>query len=278
MELVRTTVPLLHSEEAVPVASTAQSQALQVDLTDLAALRSGAAPLYHSLGQVIRGRIQSGEWRVGDPIPSERALMSLFGVSRATVRQSLDYLVKEGVLQRVRGKGTFVAPPKVKQGVLHLRDFFQTMTRSGLVPSAQLLGATVLPPEPNVRQALQLAAGESVICLQRLLSVNGFPMMIETCYVPAARFPGLAEAFNAAQDLEQYLARHYDAHITDEHEVFEPVILEQHEAQILGVEKGFPALWVEVVACESGGRPLIYRTSLLRGDRCRFYVDLTFND
>ncbi len=258
--------------------STTDSPQLRVDLDELAALRSGPTPLYHSLGQVIRGHIQSGEWKVGEPIPSERALMHLFGVSRATVRQSIDYLVKEGVLQRVRGKGTFVAPPKVKQGVLRLCDFFQTMKRCGLNPTAQLLGIETMAPQLNVHQALQLPADEPVIWLQRLLSVNGFPMVIETCYLPAARLPGLVTHYTAAQDLEQYLLGQYHVRISEEHEMFEPVILESNEARLLGVEKGFPALWVEVIARDELGSAVIYRTSLLRGDRCRFYIDLTFND
>lgn len=258
--------------------TTPDSRPPRVDLYELAALRSGLTPLYHSLGQVIRGRIQSGEWRVGEPIPSERTLMHVFGVSRATVRQSIDYLVKEGVLQRARGKGTFVAPPKVKQGVLRLRDFFGTMQRCGLNPTAQLLGLGTMMPEAHVQQALQLPVDSSVIWLQRLLSVNAFPIIIETCYLPAARFPGLVTHYTAAEDLEQCLQRQYQVLIAEEREMFEPVILEHTEAHLLGVDKGFPALWVEAVGRDGSGSPVVYRTSLLRGDRCRFYVDLTFNE
>lgn len=257
--------------------SATESPQLRVDLDDLAALRSGVAPLYHSLGQVIRGHIQSGEWKVGEPIPSERTLMHLFGVSRATVRQSVDYLVKEGVLQRVRGKGTFVAPPKMRQGVLRLGDFSQTMRRCGLSPTAHLLGIATMAPQLNVQQSLQLPADEPVIWLQRLLSVNAFPMVIETCYLPAARFPGLVTHYTAAQDLEEYLVRHHHVRISGEHEMFEPVILESNEAHLLGVEKGFPALWVEAIGRDESGNAVVYRTSLLRGDRCRFYVDLKLN-
>jgi GntR family transcriptional regulator len=278
MSLVRTTAPQLSIKETELPGSTPESHPQRVDLRDLAALRSGLIPLYHSLGQVIRGRIQSGEWPVGGPIPSERSLMQMFGVSRATVRQSIDFLVKEGVLERIRGKGTFVAPPKVKQGVLRLREFFRTMQQYGLSPTAHLLGIDTLIPEAHVRQALLLPEGAPVVWLQRLLLVNAFPMIIETCYLPAARFPGLVTHYTASQDLEQYLNREYYVLITEEREMFEPVILEHAEAQLLGVEKGFPALWVEVVGRDEAGSPVVYRTSLLRGDRCRFYVDLTFNE
>ena len=64
-----------------------------IGLDEVAAVHTGLTPLYHSLGHVIRGKIQSGEWSVGQQIPSERALMEMFGVSRATVRQGIENLV-----------------------------------------------------------------------------------------------------------------------------------------------------------------------------------------
>ena len=98
------------------------------------------APLYHSLGHVIRSKIESGEWQIDQNIPSERAV-EMLGISRATVRQGIENLVKEGILYRMQGKGTFVAPPKVEQGTLRLLDFVDTMKRNGLNPSARLLTA-----------------------------------------------------------------------------------------------------------------------------------------
>jgi GntR family transcriptional regulator len=244
--------------------------------SDVAAIHNSLAPLYHSLGQFIRGRIQSGEWTAGQRIPSERALMQMFGISRATVRQGLDNLVKEGILQRVQGKGTFVAPPKVNQGVLRLGDFSNTMRRSSLRVTGRMQGKEIVIPPLNIQQTLALASGQGAIWLQRLLLVEELPMMIETSYVSAARFPNLLPTYNGAEDLEQFIYQVFGVRIIQENETFEPVILESREAELLGVKSGFPALWVEMLACDELKAPVIYRTSLLRGDRCRFYIDLTF--
>jgi GntR family transcriptional regulator len=250
---------------------------LILELGDVVSLHNGVVPLYHSLGQLIRARIQSGEWHVGQRISSERDLMRMFGVSRTTVRQGIENLVKEGVLQRIRGKGTYVAPPKIKQGLLRLGDFADTMTRSGLIPSARLLGKGAVLPPLNIQQALHLGPAARVVWLQRLWLVNEFPMMIETLYLPAGRFSGLLIHYEIAKSLEAFIDSHYNIQITTETEVFEPVILESAEAQLLGVRSGFPALWVEAIACDAYQRPMLVRNSLLRGDRCRFYVDLTLN-
>jgi GntR family transcriptional regulator len=248
-----------------------------LELSEIASLHTAAGPLYHSLGQVIRARIQSGEWQVGHRIPSERDLMQMFSVSRATVRQGVEYLVKEGVLQRRRGRGTFVAPPKIKQGLLRLRDFADTMIRSGLTPSTQWLGKESVIPPLNIQQALKLASSERVIWLQRLWLVNRQPMMIETLYLPANRFPDMSADFTMPDSIESFISNYYQVRIAAENEVFEPVILESGEAHLLGVKSGFPGLWVEVVAFDTAGRPVLVRNNLLRGDRCRFYIDLVLN-
>lgn len=240
--------------------------------------RAGPIPLYHSLGQVVRGKIQSGEWPVGSRIPAERALMQIYGVSRATVRQAIEYMVREGILHRAQGKGTFVAPPKIKQGVLRLHSFTETMRRNGLLPRAQLLGKQNIDAPLNICKELSLGDGEQAIWLQRLILVNEAPVMIESSYLPAARFPGLLPVYDGAQDPQEFVAQHFDVRTVRASEVFEPVILETHEARLLGVKSGSPALWVEQISLDANGSPVEFRASLLRGDRCRFYIDLAFGE
>lgn len=233
------------------------------------------APLYHSLGHVIRTRIESGEWAPDTQIPSERALMEMLGVSRATVRQGIENLVREGILYRIHGKGTFVAQPKMAQGGLRLLEFTETMRRNGLSPEARILGKAVLDPPANVARNLNLRAGDPVVWIQRLLGVNGAPMLIEASYFSAGRFPGLLELYEGVDDPFRWICHRYDVRIAREREVFEPVILESREAAQLGVKSGYAALWVEHLAFDVAGEPIAFLTSLLRGDRCRFYIDLS---
>ena len=88
-------------------------------------------------------------------IPSERDLMAAHGVSRATVRKAIDGLVADGLLQRIHGKGTFVARPRLESR-LHLASFSQDMRRRGLVPSTRALGIELEEPPADVAAALQL--------------------------------------------------------------------------------------------------------------------------
>jgi GntR family transcriptional regulator, N-acetylglucosamine utilization regulator len=233
--------------------------------------------LYHSVGQIIRSNIQSGEWAAGQQIPSERKLVEILGVSRATVRQGIENLVKEGILVREHGRGTFVAPPKIKQGILRLLEFFDIMKRSGMNPSAQLLGHDTITPSLLVRNILNLPEKGQAFWFRRLLQVNGQPSVIETSYLPSARFAGLLDHFVEYEDIHKLLSQYYGVKINKVDESFEPVILEHEEASLLAVNEGFAALWVESVASDMAGNPILYMTSLLRGDRCRFYIELTVN-
>ena len=246
-------------------------------LDDIAAMRSGPAPLYHSLGHIIRSRIQGGEWQPGQQIPSERRLMELCGLSRATVRQGIEYLVREGILYRVQGKGTYVAAPKIKQGMLRLCDFAATMRRNGLQPGARLLQEGNGEPPPNVRRALALGDADPVAWVQRLLLVNGAPLILETCYIPQARFPSGLAGYDGLDDIPVFMARLHGMQISDGPDAFEPVILESREASLLGVKAGVPALWIEQVGLDDTGKPALFCSSLLRGDRCRFYVGLALS-
>ncbi len=76
------------------------------------ALKRGAIPLYHQVEEELERRIQRGNWKPGDRIPTERALAEHYGVSRITVRRAVLDLVQKGLLYRVPGKGTFVINPK----------------------------------------------------------------------------------------------------------------------------------------------------------------------
>ncbi|MEG2417310.1 MAG: GntR family transcriptional regulator, partial [Eubacterium sp.] len=76
--------------------------------------RENPKPLYVQLEELIRNKIEEGEWKAQTAIPSESELNRMFGVSRMTIRSACSQLVQEGLLYRVPGKGTFVADAKIE--------------------------------------------------------------------------------------------------------------------------------------------------------------------
>jgi len=133
------------------------------------------------------------ELQVGDAIPSERLLCERFGVSRMTVRQAVDALVVEGLLEREQGRGTFVAPAKLDLQV-RLSSFGEEMARRGMVPSSQVIAAEDVPASTDVADALDLVPGDPVHYLHRIRYADGEPMAIEQLWVPRLLLPGLLDA------------------------------------------------------------------------------------
>lgn len=247
---------------------------MNFEFDELASIHTKPGTLYHSVGHIIRSKIQSGEWQVEQKIPSERELMQVFNVSRATVRQGIDNLVMEGILYRMQGKGTFVAPPKLKQGVLRILDFSDLAKQNGLKITSDLLVKKIIQPPPHVLKHLGIQAEEQVIWIQRLINVNHIPILRESSYLSIKRFPDLVETYDGHLEPREFINVHYGVKISRVQETFEPVILEDEEAQLLGTQGGFPALWIEINAYEGQGNPVAYITALMRGDRCRTYIDL----
>src|SRR5512144_3439711 len=126
--------------------------------------------------EYVRGLIEDAE--PGSPAPSERELVQRFGVARMTVRQALDALVTEGLLERVPGRGTFVARAKSDVQV-RLSSYTEEMARRGLKPGARTLMARLEAAGPGVARALEINEGDKVVHWQRLRLADDAPMCIE---------------------------------------------------------------------------------------------------
>src|SRR5690606_3358167 len=125
-------------------------------------------PLYHQVEVAIRERISSGAWAPGTQIPTEDQLCEQFRVSRVTIRHALRNLVAQGLLERERGRGTFVRDTTLTAGARGLTSFSAEMEALGLKPGARTLSATVMPASPEVAGALELLEGERVVAIRRL--------------------------------------------------------------------------------------------------------------
>ncbi|QWF24879.1 UTRA domain-containing protein [Nocardioides sp. LMS-CY] len=128
----------------------------------------------------------------GSPAPSERELVHRFGVARMTVRQAMDALVVEGLLERIPGRGTFVARPRRTASTL--TSFSEEMARRGLLAESQTLLARREQAGPGVARALNLTEGDAVIHWRRLRRADGQPMCLEDAYLNEVLIPGFLQS------------------------------------------------------------------------------------
>ena len=113
-------------------------------------------PLYRRIYADLKTKIEAGEYKPGDRLPSELELTKLYGVSRITSRQALELLCSEGLLVRRQGMGSFVAPRRVSQSLIRLTDFVEDMTAAGMHATSQVLRLTEEQAPPGFGGLLDL--------------------------------------------------------------------------------------------------------------------------
>ena len=128
----------------------------------------------------------------GSPAPSERELVHQFGVARMTVRQAMDALVVEGLLERIPGRGHLRGPPAAYREPI--TSYTEEMARRGLLAESQTLLARREQAGPGVARALNLTEGDAVIHWQRLRRADGVPMCIEDAYLNEVLMPGFLQS------------------------------------------------------------------------------------
>ena len=152
--------------------------------------RDASMPLYLQLAGLLRGRIERGEWKPGQKIPSENELNRLYGVSRMTARQVLAQLVNEDLLFRVQGKGTFVAHPKISTRSPAYMGIREQLEGMGYAVETKVLANEVVPADERVARALQIMPGEPVHEIRRVrLIADDEPISLHTSYVPERLAP-----------------------------------------------------------------------------------------
>jgi GntR family transcriptional regulator len=156
-----------------------------------ALVRDSPVPLHSQLRNVLVAMIEDGRFQAGEPLPPERELAERFGVSLAPVRQAILDLVGQGVLYRVRGKGTFLREPALVENVSILSSFTSSMRDRGLPVEMRLLRHERRGATGEVAAALGLT-GRSTAVLERLALVDGEPVGLFTSHLSATRFPGVA--------------------------------------------------------------------------------------
>lgn len=205
-------------------------------------------PLYRQIKSLITQGLVSGEWRPGEPIPSEVELAGRYGVSQGTVRKAVGELAKEKVLVRQQGKGTFVASHAGERS----RFPFLSITPDH-EPLADL-GAQLLDlrrvRDPDSARVLGIPASSGIFVLSRVLSLNGKPVCYEEVRLPAPRFRGLTAAVIEQHECMLYsmYESRFAVRMLQAEECVRAVAAPREVAQALKLPAGLPVLQIERIA------------------------------
>jgi len=161
--------------------------------------RTSFVPLYYQLQEVLKEQIESGTWTTGEALPSEPELARRFGVSRVVVRQALAILEDDRQIVRVKGRGTFVAEPKLDARAGGL-------SRSLVVPrpaevAIQALDVRTAHVEESIRRELGVDADEEVLRVTTCLSLRAVPLSISYSFFRRAEAEWLEAAVHPGRNV-----------------------------------------------------------------------------
>jgi GntR family transcriptional regulator len=232
--------------------------------------RRSPVPLHDQCKQLIMHQIRLGKLRPGESIPPERELEQRYGLSRTTIRQAILELVQQGVLQRVQGRGTFVAKTAIPLNLHHLTSFTEDMHARGKRPSARLLDLSIVPAEPAIRKAL---SSERVIRIERLRLADDKPMGIHTSFLPEA-FQIEEDALLREGSLYAILRRQHHLEFLTADETLEATTATEEESHLLEIAIGAPVLRIERLSYDARGEPREFVIMRYRADEYKYYVRL----
>lgn len=232
-------------------------------------------PLYYQIKQLILTAINEGQFKGGDMLPTELEFCEQCGVSRPTIRQALSELVAEGYLYRLKGKGTFVAMPKIDARFLNkLQSFNQEMQQKGLQPSTKVLSLELVNGRSPINEKLLVAPTQKLIYLERVRFADGEPIVYLETYLPYSPYKELLQEDFVNNSLYSLLEDHYSIHVTRVLREIEAVNATQREAGLLEISKNKALCLVKTVAYTDRGMPVEFSVARYRGDRNKFSVEL----
>jgi len=228
-----------------------------------------ASPLYLQLARKLGRAVRDGRYQVNQALPSERSLSSQLAVSRVTARKAIDQLVEEGLIQRRRGSGNYIAP-RLEQPLSRLSSFSEELQRRGYTPGSRWLKRAIVAATAEERQCLGLARKARVAHLERLRLANGVVMAYEVSALPQSVIP---DPRVVKTSLYRHLERIGHA----------PVRAQQHFQAVnapdwLAVQLGVPAdqavLFITRIGYVEAGQAVELTHSYCRNDYYDFVVEL----
>lgn len=232
--------------------------------------REGPLPLYYQLREHLRGIAR--DLGPGVLMPSENEMITLTGVSRATVRKAISDLVHEGLLHAHRGRGTFTAN-RFQTPLDRPAGFTETVRQLGRRPSSQVLSVERTQATPDAGARLQIPTGADMFVIERLRLIDDEPAMHERLHVATELAPRITDA-DLGGSLYELLALDYGLVPVRGTETIIAVNADHRLARILDVPVASALLATTRVTATAAGTPIEYTLRHARGDMCSFAVQL----
>jgi GntR family transcriptional regulator len=216
---------------------------------------SAQVPAYQRIQDPIRKRVEAGELQPGDAVNSERELARIHQVSLMTARHALASLEREGVVERRRGVGTFVATPKIHFN--RLMSYTEQMAVRGLSTRSKVVCCGLLSDEPEISARLLLPPTCALLKIERVRLARDEPFALETCYLPGEEFSSMTNASLKRSSLFATLEQNYSIKLAYSDDEIDAITADGRSAKLLAIPRGTPLLRIHQLIYTSKGKPAI---------------------
>ena len=151
----------------------------------------GNKPRYRQIADALREKINEGELKPGDALPTESSLQEAFNVSRVTVRQALKLLTEEQIVESIQGSGTYVKEERVNYDIYQLTGFYEKLADRNVDTHSEVSIFEVLKADAKLAEKLNLSHDDKVWHVKRVRFIKQKPVNLEETWMPLALFPDL---------------------------------------------------------------------------------------
>ena len=235
--------------------------------------RNSEVPCYSQLSKILLEQIRSGSLSPGGRLPTESAISKKYKLNRHTVRRAIESLAEEGMVYKIKGKGTFLAKTKIPYKVSKKTQFTTSILQAGLQPDATLLDTYEIIAGEEFSKKLNIQPDDNVSVLEILRYADGIPLSHTSSFLSAQKFPGIHTLLNRSFSLYRLLEEHYGIEATRKSSAFEVSMPDDKDMEILEISPKTPLLVVKSLSESQDGEIVEYCLSKFRGDLCSITVD-----
>ncbi|MFI6433346.1 GntR family transcriptional regulator [Rhodococcus oryzae] len=232
--------------------------------------RQSRLPKYLAIYDDLRARIDTGEWQSDDALPAQRELAASYGVTIMTLRQALQLLENDGLIEMRPGAGTFPANKRYTYNLLHLSGFADDLRAQGANVETHILGSAWEIPPPEVARSLSLGPTEQVLVVTRHRVIDTNPAVLQYSYIP--RGMGISPDELVDASLYQVLAQH-GYPVASANESITVTTLGAAEAELLARPEQSPAMFSRRTNVTEDGTPVLHDTALIPSDIAEIHID-----
>jgi GntR family transcriptional regulator len=237
---------------------------------------SNKSPMYLQLREILRSKIDDGEFIPGSAIPSENELAQTYGLHRLTVRNAITALENEGLLKPIQGKGVFVIGEKIGRDLEKLTGFRQTMREHGVTPETHVIITKQRSAGIKYAQILEISPEDQIFYIRRLCLADEEPVSIEDIFIPSQLLSDLESVdLNVFSLFDIYEFK--GIHVTKAWQTLTTTNLDAKDARILQIKPETRVLLFECVSRNENGKVIEFSRSYTRSDKASFTVHYTRN-